>query len=90
MFQWGFYFERTPQLASLSELIWDSNIPLQGVNMDIFRDVIKGYITLTWNINTWNLYMKTILLQLHPSSNEFVFSFFVKLESEDHDIPYMF
>jgi len=31
--------------------------------------------------------MKTILLQLHPSSNEFVFSFFVKLENEDHDIP---
>jgi hypothetical protein len=30
--------------------------------------------------------MKTILLQLYPSSNEFVFSFFVKLESEDHDI----
>jgi hypothetical protein len=30
--------------------------------------------------------MKTILLQLHPSFNEFVFSFFVELESEDHDI----
>jgi len=55
--QWGFYFKRTSWLASLSELIWNSNTPLCGVNMDIFKDVIKDYITLIWKINTWSIHI---------------------------------